>query len=102
MTRDGPTGATYLKRPSDPVTTLPASATEAPGTAVRVWMLRIASAIGVPLGPTSRPPIGTRLPYFTLRLDERLFASAVRTTRSAAGDPFGCPRSAPVEVEVDE
>src|SRR4051794_6697498 len=93
-TRDGPAGATYVKRPSDPVTTFPAEATAAPGIAVRVWISRIAFAIGVPSGPTSFPLIGTRFPNFALIVDERLFASAVSTTLSAAGDPLGEPRSA--------
>src|SRR4051794_19672074 len=35
-TRDGPAGATYVNRPSEPVTTFPAFATDAPATAVRV------------------------------------------------------------------
>src|SRR5215208_4412294 len=76
-TREGPAGAVYVKRPSEPVTTLPAAATAAPGTAVRLWTSRIAFAIGVPPGPSRRPLIGTRFPNFTFIVDERLLASAV-------------------------
>src|SRR4051812_15663926 len=65
----------------------------APGTAVCVCTDNVAPPIGAPFGPTSRPLIGARFPNFTFWLDERLLISAVSTTLSAAGLPFGCPRS---------
>src|SRR4051812_31816067 len=72
-----------------------ASATAAPGSAVRVCTFTIALTIGAPFAAINRPLIGTRFPNFTFIVDERLFASAVNTTRSPAGEPFGSPRSPP-------
>src|SRR4051812_8453302 len=80
MVRDGPAGATYVKRPFASVRSDAVSDMAAPGFAVRVCTVTTAPVTGWPSTPSSRPLIGTRFPNLTFWVALWLFVTAVRTT----------------------